>query len=129
MIQWNTQPSVSFGPETHTHTHKVNSNTLGLCALHQTGAVCTKTANPELKAATAAAVRSGHASSPLGKNHTKTRFKKDRGTYGGWKYSFIRPGWCVNASRGLLGPVRSRNEHYIDVVSAAFMGYRKYEGH
>lgn len=39
------QPRVSvFG---RNHTLEVNSNTLGLCALHQPGAVCTKAANPE----------------------------------------------------------------------------------
>lgn len=34
----------------HTHSEEVNSNTLGLCALHQSGAVCTKAANPETEA-------------------------------------------------------------------------------
>lgn len=41
------QPRVSVLDQKRAHTLEVNSNTLGLCALHQPGAVCTKTANPE----------------------------------------------------------------------------------
>lgn len=53
---------------THTHTLEVNSNTLGFCALHQPGAVCTKTETRKLKSA-AAAVRSRHAAPPPGHTH------------------------------------------------------------
>lgn len=44
------QPSVTGAIYAHTHSQEVNSNTLGLCALHQSGAVCTKAANPETEA-------------------------------------------------------------------------------
>lgn len=72
LLPWYNQPSVYLRAETH--TLEVNSNTLGFCALHHPGAVCTKTANPETEASRCRRRAERTCLIPhSATNHTKTR--------------------------------------------------------
>lgn len=88
----------------NTNTPEVNSNTLSFCAPHQSGAVCTKTANPETGACRRR-VAPTRLVSPR-PEPPKHGCKRVEVTHGDWRCfpPPLRP-VCAGASREPLGPL------------------------